>query len=461
MPRSTAILALSFAIVAVSMVTIGWGASAAVPAPMRAAAGDAAGTGFPIGLGDSAGAAAGADSADADSADVGGTGAWDEILGPGGPGRAPAESLAALRAGAAGVDYLWVLRTALVDSAAVDSTVERARRMGVRGLLVQVVGRADAWYRSDLLPRAEPLARTPDFDPLARVLRRARAAGLEVHAWMNCMLVWSAPRPPVDPRHVIRKHPEWVTCLGDGRPLTRVGPRERRRRGIEGVYLSPAHPGVRRWIAAVAGEIARRYEVDGIHLDYIRLPDAGAGFDATTRARFALAAGVDPLRTARLPQPRRAAVEASWRAFLREQITDIVAAVRDSVRGARPGVTISAAVAADTLRAERDVAQPWRAWLRAGLVDRVYPMCYAPGVQEVMDQLVGYAADGLGGRVVPGIAVYNAPPSAAALKILGARALGFPRLALYSYDSLFAGSGHWQELERRLSPQAATNRGGP
>jgi uncharacterized lipoprotein YddW (UPF0748 family) len=269
---------------------------------------------------------------------------WAESPEPGSqPAEAPAESLAALRTGMTGVDYLWVLRTALVDSAAVDSTVERARRMGVRGLLVQVVGRGDAWYRSDLLPRAEPLSRTPrDFDPLGHILTRARGAGLEVHAWVNCMLVWSAPRPPADPRHVVRAHPEWVTCLRDGRPLTRVGPRERRRLGIEGVYLSPAHPGVRRWVAQVAGEIAARYEVDGIHLDYIRMPDAGGGYDPTTRARFALSSGVDPLRTARLPAPRRAAVEASWRAFLREQVTGVVSAVRDTLARVRPGVALSA-----------------------------------------------------------------------------------------------------------------------
>ena len=39
--------------------------------------------------------------------------------------------------------------------------VERAKAMHVRGLLVQVVGRGDAWYRSDLLPRTRGAARAP------------------------------------------------------------------------------------------------------------------------------------------------------------------------------------------------------------------------------------------------------------------------------------------------------------
>ena len=44
------------------------------------------------------------------------------------------------------IDYLWVVRTSLVDSASIRRVVARARKMGARGLLVQVVGRGDAWY---------------------------------------------------------------------------------------------------------------------------------------------------------------------------------------------------------------------------------------------------------------------------------------------------------------------------
>ena len=370
--------------------------------------------------------------------------------------RTPAspESLASLRASVRGVDFLWVLRTAILDSTSVDSVVERARRMGVRGLLVQVVGRGDAFYRSDRLPRSEALDRAPpDFDPLGRVVERAHAAGLEVHAWINCLLVWSAPRPPRDPRHVLRVHPEWVTGLRGGRPMTRLSARARSRLGVEGTYLSAAHPGVRAWLGSIAAEVAARYPVDGIHLDYIREPDLDVGYDQTTRATFALRSGVDPLRFYRLPRAQRAAADSAWRAFRRDEITEVVRAMRDSVIAVRPGLPLSAAVVADTARADRDVAQPWRLWVRQGLVDRVFPMCYAPEVQKVLEQLVAIH-DGLsaGPRVVPGIAVYNTPPARAAQKIMGARALGYPLLALYSYDSLFADGSRWTELERSLEP---------
>src|SRR5262245_3381523 len=84
---------------------------------------------------------------------------------------------------------LWVVRTALVSPASVDRTVDQARAAGINALFVQVRGRGDAFYRSDLAPRSALLDEAPaDFDPLARLLARAHASGLQVHAWINVLL---------------------------------------------------------------------------------------------------------------------------------------------------------------------------------------------------------------------------------------------------------------------------------
>lgn len=342
-------------------------------------------------------------------------------------------------------EYLWVVRGTLAETDGVAKLVARARAMRVRGLLVQVVGRGDAWYRSDLLPPPEAL-NGADRDPLGELLPLAHEAGLEVHAWVNACLVWSADQPPRDPRHVLRAHPEWVARLRDGRAMTRLSRRERERLRVEGVFLAPAHPGVRTWIAGVVREIASRYPVDGIHLDYIRHPGVDVGYDPTSRARFALAAGADPLAFGGLPAPERARMDSAWAAFQRDQVTAMVREVRDSLHAVRPGLPLSAAVLADTLAAAREKRQAWGAWLREGLLDRAFPMCYAPPVQTVLDQLAAMSGQLGTERLVPGIAVYNTPPATAAAKIKGARALGFPAIALYSYDSLWERSDRWDRL---------------
>src|SRR5262249_40854620 len=76
----------------------------------------------------------------------------------------------------------WVVRTGLVTPASVDQVVDEAASGGFNAIFVQVRGRGDAFYRSRLVPRSELLrGQGADFDPLARVIARARTRGLQVH----------------------------------------------------------------------------------------------------------------------------------------------------------------------------------------------------------------------------------------------------------------------------------------
>jgi uncharacterized lipoprotein YddW (UPF0748 family) len=369
------------------------------------------------------------------------------------------------------VDYLWVVRSSIADPHRCDLVVGRAAALGVRGLIVQVVGRADAYYRSELLPRAEGLGDT-GFDPLDYLLVRAHDAGLEVHAWMNCFFAWSAPQSPRDGLHVVHRHPEWLTWArgqrnGNGRrPVARRRSAYGRRLELvapeaEGFYLAPANPEVRAFVASVAGEIARRYPVDGVHLDYVRFPAASVSTDSVTRGAFETfsAARDSAAADATTGEVRGRAADASgrepeaggpaWQAFRCEQLRRFVAAVRDTLRRVRPQAVLSAAVLADTLAA-RARGQDWPLWVREGLLDRAFPMCYQASTSSVLEQLVAYK-DRLGtAGVVPGIACYNQPARAAAAKIKAARALGFGAVALYSYDALFSQRGYHQSLESQF-----------
>lgn len=349
-------------------------------------------------------------------------------------------------------EYLWVLRGSVLDSASVDRVVERAHAMGVRALLVQVVGRGDAIHRSQRLPRAQALGPEAKVgDPFAHLIDTAHAHQIEVHAWVNCFLVWSADHPPNDPRHVVRMHPEWVACTAGGTSLLQLTPAVRSQFNCEGVYLSAAHEGARAWLAGNVAELARGYPVDGIHLDYIRLPGPSVGFDRATRAAFALESGVDRLNPPDMDDARQREVEKAFAVFQARQVTALVGAVRESLATARPGIALTAAVRPDPDDAVRHYGQNWPGWLADSLVDRVFPMCYSPEAQVVMDQLASLSGQAGSGRIVPGIAVYNAPPTRVVSHLKGARALGFTALALYSYDSLFESAETWERLARLLA----------
>ncbi len=186
------------------------------------------------------------------------------------------------------VRALWVVRTTLTSPEAVESMVTTARAGGFNTLLVQVRGRGDAYYRDGREPRATPLVGQPDFDPLALAIRRAHAAGLQVHAWINVNLVAGTGELPASRDHIVYRHPEWLMVprsLAEGlRPLDPRGPeylgrlsRYARSRSdtIEGLYLSPIEPGSIEYTASVVRDIVERYDLDGVHLDYLRYPNDG------------------------------------------------------------------------------------------------------------------------------------------------------------------------------------------
>jgi uncharacterized lipoprotein YddW (UPF0748 family) len=122
---------------------------------------------------------------------------------------------------------VWVVRHVMTSPGRVDRAVEVAAECNVNTILAQVRGRGDAYYKSDIAPRAEALDGAPEeFDPLDRMIQRAHAAGMEVQAWMNVFLVWSAGALPSSPQHVVNAHPEWIAIRSDGTRLVEMVPTE-------------------------------------------------------------------------------------------------------------------------------------------------------------------------------------------------------------------------------------------
>jgi uncharacterized lipoprotein YddW (UPF0748 family) len=194
---------------------------------------------------------------------------------------------------------LWVQRGTLTSPGAIRTLVQSAKAAGFNTLLVQVRGRGDAYYQSRLEPRAALLASQPaSFDPLESVLTDAHAAGLRVHAWMNANLV-SEAEPSALPAHIVQAHPEWLMVpkeiaadLWDVDPGSReyLAELSRYTRAhsdrIEGLYASPLHPDAADHAVKVIADVAARYPVDGIHLDYIRFPSAEFDYSREAIAQF-------------------------------------------------------------------------------------------------------------------------------------------------------------------------------
>lgn len=222
--------------------------------------------------------------------------------------------------------------------------LDRLKAAGINTVLLQTRLRATVIYPSDIEPWDACLTgtsgRSPGYDPLAFAIDECHKRGMELQAWVVAMPIgkWNSPGCQT----LRRQHPDMVRKIGtDG-------------------FMNPASPSTANYIAAICSEIMRRYDVDGIHLDYIRYPETW-------------------------PSPRNAHELAARR----RNITAIVTTVSSSIKNAKPWVKLSCAAIGKHAPLPRRDSRGWdamykgcqeaQAWLRTGLVDQIYPMIYFNG----------------------------------------------------------------------------------
>lgn len=149
-----------------------------------------------------------------------------------------------------------------------DQILQICADLGMTAVILQVRPSADALYPSNYYPWSADLtgrqgqAPADGFDPLEYWVEQAHALGLELHAWINPFRVTKGGQSEYDSLtadHPAKVHPDWVVEY-DGK-----------------YYFDPGLPDVREYIIQSAEELARNYDIDGIHLDDYFYP--GAGFD--------------------------------------------------------------------------------------------------------------------------------------------------------------------------------------
>jgi len=272
---------------------------------------------------------------------------------------------------------LWVTRFDYDSEAKIVRIMETASRANFNIVYFQARASGDAYYRSAIEPCAQrlcgKLGGTPSYDPLEVAVREGHARGLQVHAYLNGLSAWPAgiegqckliPQPDSgNPRHILLDHPEWVMSDRRGRRLPCPN-------GEEYIWLSPGFPEVRTRLAAVAADIVRRYDVDGVHLDRIRYPGNAWSWDSASRAGFGRNPDMYP---------------ADWRAYRTSLVNQMVRETYDSVSSVRPEIVMSAAVWGiyddkwnwKTLSGTKDLMQDSRAWAKEGYMDILVPMTYS------------------------------------------------------------------------------------
>ena len=250
------------------------------------------------------------------------------------------------------------------------------RASGVSGVVAEIYNGTNAFYRSARFPvKAEWLE---------LLLPIAAAEGLEVHAWMWCM-------PCLVP-DIIAAHPDWYNVNAKGESAVN-------KPAYVDYYkfLDPARPEVRLFVQETVKELAAIPGLTGIHLDYIRHPDAilpsglwskygivqdkvypayDYGYTEFSRRLFQARHGVDPID---LKDPES---HKDWMQYRLDSVVDLVNEYLVPAAHAG-GKIITAAVFPGPSRARVMVRQDWGRFRLDAFLPMLYHTFYEAGPEFV------------------------------------------------------------------------------
>ncbi len=201
------------------------------------------------------------------------------------------------------------------------SNLAHAKNCGIDAIILECYNST-----STIFPHPDPQI-TMRANLLEQVIEVCKSNDLEIHAWM-----WTVP---CNAEQVIINHPDWYAVNGLGQPAhTHPAYVDYYK------FLDPLNPEVQQFIANNVKALAAYDGLDGIHLDYVRLPDVilaealqpkydivqdreypeyDYNYSTIARDLFKGQTGIDPLTDLEDPSTHEA-----WRQFRYDSITQLV-----------------------------------------------------------------------------------------------------------------------------------------
>lgn len=250
--------------------------------------------------------------------------------------------------------------------------LDKLKKANINAILLQTRIRGTVIYPSTIEPWDGCCSgfpgKSPGYDPLDFAVKECHKRGMEIHAWIVTIPIgkWNG----LGCKTLRRKYPKMIKKIAaDG-------------------FIDPSNPYAAKYLARICKEIANNYDIDGIHLDYIRYPETWKLSISQTEAR--------------------------------NNITNIVKEISKEVKGIKPWVKISSAPIGKYSDLTRYSSHGWnaynkgcqdaQAWLSQGLMDQLYPMMYFRG-NQFYPFAMDWKENSYGKTIVPGLGIYFLSPS--------------------------------------------------
>lgn len=265
--------------------------------------------------------------------------------------------------------------------------LDRLKAANFNTVLFQTRTRGDVLYPSSIEPFNSILTGkvggNPGYDPLAFAIEECHKRGMECHAWMVTIPLGN------------KKH---VASLGKQSVTKRI-------KNIcvpykNEYFLNPGHPETKEYLLKLVREVVSRYDVDGVHFDYLRYPENAPRFpDSYDFRRYG-----------------KGRTLAQWR---RDNLTEIVRYIYKGIKALKPWVKVSTCPVGKYRDTSRYSSRGWNAyftvyqdpqgWLGEGIQDQIYPMMYFRQ-NHFYPFALDWQEQSNGRQVIPGLGIYFLHP---------------------------------------------------
>ena len=267
-------------------------------------------------------------------------------------------------------------------------TVELMKKLGLNALYIQTWDGGETIYptQNELTRQS---ARFEGFDVLGSFVEHCHEADIEVHAWVHNFFIGTTAAMS-DPEHITVKMKEHHLVSRSGTPYNPTG-------YGNFVFLDPYTRECRDFVLDLYREMLSRYELDGLHLDYIRFPEPNDysdtarddfGYNADIIAAFAAETGIQTDPHDIYPGTQ---YWSEWCKFREEIINSFVGEIYDLVREVRNSAAITCAVFPDLEVTSTTIFQNSGVWLDNGWIDELFTMAYSTSVDYIVNNTVSFA----------------------------------------------------------------------
>ncbi len=233
---------------------------------------------------------------------------------------------------------------------------------------------------------------------------------INIHAWINMYIIWSSKIPPADKNHLINRKEQWLDHSFKNQ--THIHSNK---------FLSPIHPNVNLYLLSVIDELIKNYNINGIHLDYIRFKDNHYGNNKFGQNYFSI------------DQNNK-----NWDKFKRDRVSNLVKSISILIKNKKNNIIFSAAVKPNLLEAKNRFSQEWGSWLKNNIIDLVFPMNYYNEIDlfnRDLNLMRNRIPEILHEKIIIGIGCYNQSNEDVIDKVVLVQLRNMGGVSFFSYDN--------------------------